>query len=148
MGNSTDHALIVNLLDRYGWNWRKTNEGSIVTGFQGMYGNFMLSFDLKEDWLVIFTADYLPMAIEGKQKDIYPNLLRLNSEYPYTRFAMTPEGKIFIVVDVVIGKDKNVDFSAFRLAMDLICEAADRFYPALYEKITGEDLSQPNKEQL
>ena len=145
MENSIIHETIENLLDRYGWKWRKTDEGNIVTGFQGLSGNFLISFEINEDWLAIFTADYLPRASDEKQKGIYASILEFNGEYPYIRFAKTPDGDIFLVADIAINKSKKIDFDSFKLTMDLICEAADEFYPSLYEQITGEKLLPPSE---
>lgn len=137
--------IVTNLLDRYGWQWKKTNEGNIVTGFQGFSGNFLLGFDIKKEWLAIFTIEYLPKISLKKQEEVYSSILECNAETPYIRFAKTSEGVIFIVADVLI-KNKKIDFDSFKLTMDLICEAADRFYPDLYEQITGEKLLPPSEE--
>jgi hypothetical protein len=112
-----------------------------VTGFQGLSGNFLLGFELKDDWLAIFTIDYLPKIIEDKKSEhLFSVILEINDEYPYIRFAKTSDGIIFIVVDVSINKNKKIDFDTFKLAMDLIREATDRYYPMLHEKVTGKKL--------
>ncbi len=147
MENVTNDISITNLVERYGWKWKKTAEGQVVTGFQGLTGSFLLGFELKHDWLVIFTIDYLPKVSEEKSKEVYHLLLEYNADYPYVRFAKTAEGIILLVVDVAIKVEKKIDFDTFRMAMDIISEIADRSYPSLYEKITGTALPSLNQEQ-
>ena len=139
MGNNA----IKNLLDRYGWQYKETDDGSLVAGFQGISGDFLLGFDIQESWLIIFTIKYLPKMKEGNKEELLFTLLKLNSKYPYTRFAMTSSKDIIILADVVIGDDNKVKYDAFQLAMDMICEAVDSFYPTLYKRITGDKLTLP-----
>jgi|APSaa5957512622_1039677.scaffolds.fasta_scaffold05938_2 hypothetical protein len=144
MGNN----VVINLLDRYGWQYKETDDGNLVAGFQGISGDFLLGFDIQENWLVIFTIKYLPKMKEGNKEELLFTLLKLNSKYPYTRFAMTSNKDIIILADVVIGDENKVKYDAFQLAMDMICEAVDSFYPTLYERITGDKLAFPIEDKV
>lgn len=124
-----------NLFERYGWQCHEHDAQTLLAGFRGESGDFVIGARLSKDWLTLSVPKYLPSVPSEQRSNLFAHLMRVNAQVEYVRFALESESEITILADLPAYKRLNYDL--FAMAIDLLSYYADEAYEHLHEMITG-----------
>ncbi len=99
------------------------------TGLRGASATFQLWVSDEGDFVRFAIAPLVRRpAREAKRSALHRFLLRLNPGVRMTRFALSPEGDVELIVDFSAA---HLDAAEFRDCLDALLYYADRNYPVL-----------------
>lgn len=130
-----DIATIQNLFTRYGW--QSHAEGSsVLTGFRGENGQFLLAAVPAENWVTLTLVDYLPKVSVERLPLIAARLIEQQGRCEFVRFALVNESQLTLVIDVPVIHG-SVNYDTFAMLLDVIVFYGDDTYPRLLELVTA-----------
>jgi len=142
----TSFAELENYLDRYGWNFEKQEENTLITGFisESSKEKFLLIIELLPPWLRFRIPFYLPTPIQSNWDHIAKELLKLNYNSRQVYFGISDDEGIVLITDTFMGLDLTYD--AFEVAVDLITYVAETSFLPLMSFLDSANI--PNQQKF
>ncbi len=133
--NRCTSELLESFLADYGWVFHREGEGRWRTGFLGAEQSFPLSIILTETWITFVIQPFVSLAVDWESwPEISRLLLELNARSTLAKFAISPEGKIELSIEVLT---RGFDAESLSLTLGLLGHYADASYD---EILSGLDL--------
>jgi hypothetical protein len=122
-----DPESIEEYLRRDGWHFERV-EGPIPTwrsGFRGDVASFRFYVRLTENWIFFIIDPFVLRARSETAHAVHERLLQLNRDMTYAKFALDSDDDVVLTVEC---PTRNLDYGAFKDALDFLSYYADRHY--------------------